>query len=519
MSPVGREEMETILSIDLGTTGLKVAIVDREGTLVASAGGEYPILTPRPGWAEQDPELWWKALVESCAKLREKSPDAFAAAVGIGICGQMHTQVCLDGKGCVLRPAISWMDQRSGLQVSAITCDREKKDLVFRETQNLATTTYTAPQLRWIQENESGVWSNVRHVLVAKDFLKYRLTGSMAIDFAEASGTLLFNVAGQKWSDAMFDLFNIPRSALPEAAPSDTVIGTVTVEASRTTGIRAGTPVVNGSSDNSAAALGAGMVGSGQVTLIIGTAGVITVCSDKPLPDARNRTLCWNYCLRDKWVSLGITQTAGESLNWFKNAFDASESAVSGDIFEEYNNAVKAVPPGCGGLVFLPYLNGERTPYWDSTARGVYFGVGLNTSKGHFVRAIMEGVSFALRHCVETVESLGIKIEQIEAVGGGLKSQAWLDILSHVMRRPIRTVKAPDTGHIGNMLLCARGLGIISSIEETARKIVRYEREAFHPEKDDVYERQYDVFLQLYEDLRPSYRRACASMEETVANT
>lgn len=505
--------METILSIDLGTTGLKVALMDCDGSLIASAGGEYPILAPRAGWAEQDPELWWKALVESCTQLRQDSPEAFAAVVGVGICGQMHTQVCLDGKGRILRPAISWMDQRSSAQVAAINCDRDKKELVFRETQNLATTTYTAPQLQWIQDNEADAWAKVRHVLVAKDFLKYRLTGCMAIDYAEASGTLLFNVAQQKWSDAMFDLFGIPRSVLPDAAPSDTLIGKVTPEASRLTGILAGTPVVNGSSDNSAAALGAGMVCSGQVTLIIGTAGVITVCSEKPLADAMNRTLCWNYCLRDRWVSLGITQTAGASLNWFKSAFDPRESSGSGDIFEEYNSAVKAVPAGCDGLVFLPYLNGERTPYWDSSARGVFFGIGLNAGKGHFVRAIMEGVSFALRHCVETVESLGIRVGQIQAVGGGLKSPVWLDILGRVMRRPIRTVQAPDTGHVGNMLLCARGLQMINSIEETAGRVVSYEQEASHPEIDPVYEKQYQVFLQLYDDLRPSFQRACAPIE------
>jgi len=503
--------MQTILSIDLGTTGLKVALVDLEGRLLAAGGGEYPILSPRPGWAEQDPELWWQALLQGCARLREAAPEAFAAVAGVGICGQMHTQVCLDAKGRILRPAICWMDQRSSAQVSAINRDPKSKALVFRETQNLATTTYTAPQLKWIQDNEPELWAKVQHVLVAKDFLKYRLTGAMAIDFAEASGTLLFDVARRKWSEAMFGLFDVPRRSLPEAAPSDQIIGQVSPEASRLTGLRAGTPVVNGSSDNSAAALGAGMVGSGQVTLIIGTAGVITVCSDKPLPDPQDRTLCWNYCLRDRWVSLGITQTAGESLAWFKNAFSSGEEGGSGDVFQQYNNAVQAVPAGCEGLVFLPYLNGERTPYWDSCARGVYFGIGLATGKGHFIRAIMEGVSFALRHCVQTVESLGIRVDQIQAVGGGLKSPAWLDILGRVMNRPIRTVREPDTGHIGNMLLCARALNLFDSIEEAAGRIVRYDREVHYPEANPVYERQYRLFLQLYDDLKDRYRQAFAA--------
>jgi xylulokinase len=503
--------MQTILSIDLGTTGLKVALVDLSGKLLAAAGAEYPIAAPRPGYAEQDPELWWQALLEGCARLRERRPEAFAAAAGVGICGQMHTQVCLDEKARILGPAICWMDQRSSALVAAINADPDSKRLIFRETQNLATTTYTAPQLKWIQENEPERWAKVQHVLVAKDFLKYRLTGEMAIDFAEASGTLLFNVEQRKWSEAMFEFFDIPRASLPQAAPSDQIIGKVTPEASRLTGIRAGTPVANGSSDNSAAALGAGMVGSGQVTLIIGTAGVITVCSDKPLPDPQDRTLCWNYCLRDRWVSLGITQTAGESLNWFKKAFSSGEATGSGDIFQQYHSAVQAVPAGCEGLIFLPYLNGERTPYWDSSARGVYFGIGLNTGKGHFIRAIMEGVSFALRHCVQTIESLGIRVEQIQAVGGGLKSPAWLDILGKVMNRPVRTVREPDTGHIGNMLLCARALGMFDSIEEAAGKIVSYDREVHYPEVNPVYERQYRLFLRLYEDLKPRFREAFAA--------
>jgi xylulokinase len=502
--------METIISIDLGTTGLKVALVDLSGRLLAAAGAEYPIVSEQPGYAEQDPELWWRALLSGCARLRQDRPDAFAGAVGVGISGQMHTQVCMDAEGGILRPAICWMDQRSGAQVAAINGNPEAKRLVFEETQNLATTTYTAPQLGWIRDNQPEVWNRVRHVLVAKDFLKYRLTGEMAIDFAEASGTLLFNVEKRAWSDAMFELFGIPRAYLPQAAPSDQIIGKVTAEASHRTGIREGIPVANGSSDNSASALGAGMVSSGQVTLIIGTAGVITVCSDKPLPDSRDRTLCWNYCLRDRWVSLGVTQTAGESLNWFKNCFDASGPGGVGDLFQQYNKAIQSVPAGSGGLIFLPYLNGERTPYWDSSARGVFFGIGLSTEKGHFIRAIMEGVSFALRHCVQTVESLGIRVGQIQAVGGGLKSQAWLEILGRVMNRPIRTVREPDTGHIGNMLLCARGLGIIDTIEEKASRIVTYENEVYYPETDPVYERQYRLFLQLYEDLKTRYHQAFA---------
>jgi xylulokinase len=331
----------------------------------------------------------------------------------------------------------------------------------------------------------------------------------MVTDYAEASGTLLFDVEKRKWSDQLFDFFGIPRSMSPEALPSDEIIGQISPEAARLTGLRPGTPVVNGSSDNSAAALGAGMVKAGQVTLIIGTAGVITVCSDRPLVDPQNRTLCWHYCLRDKWVTLGVMQTAGESLNWFKEAFDKDETGLSpGDIFEQYNQAIADLPAGSGGLIFLPYLNGERTPYWDASARGVFYGINLSTKKAHFVKAVMEGVSFGLRHNIETVESLGITINEVRAVGGGLKSQAWLNILGKVLRKPILTVNVPDTANLGNALLCGKALGVYPSLEEAVARMVTTDKRVFYEAGSETYERQYPIFLELYDQLKETFRRS-----------
>ena len=502
--------MAIILSIDVGTTGIKVGLVDTSGTVIASAGCEYQIVASQPGFAEQDPDAWWQGFLDCCSKLRQSYRREFEQIAGVGICGQMHTQVYLDRHNQIVRPAITWMDQRSIDVVNEINRDPEKKQLVFRETQNVATTTYTAPQLQWVRDNQPEIWLRVSHVLIAKDFIKYRLTNIMVTDYSDASGTLLFNSIEKTWSKTMFELFQIPDHLFPEVMHSDEIIGTVSREASQLTGIKAGTPVANGSADCSTAALGAGMIDSGQVTLIIGTAGVVAVCSDQPLPDSRDRTLCWHYCLRDKWVILGITQTAGESLNWFKNAFDqtAADSQGSVDIFEQYNTAIQEVPDGADGLIFLPYLNGERTPYWDSAARGVYFGINLGTSKAHFIKAIMEGVSFALRHCVETVESLGIRIDQIMAVGGGLKSTNWLNTLGRIMRKPIRTVSLPDTGLVGNMLICAQALGLIGSIPEAVGRIVTFNQEIHHPEGHDVYEKQYRQFLALYDNLKERFQIA-----------
>ena len=503
--------MNTFLGIDLGTTGLKVALLAEDGRLIGSETCEYPILSPQPGYAEQDPQAWWTGLITACRSLKRQYPSAFDGVVGIGICGQMHTQVYLDEENQVLRPAITWMDQRSSDIVDAINQDDDARSLVFRETRNFATTTYTAPQVKWVKDHQPEVWSRVARILVAKDFIKFKLTGQMATDYAEASGTLLFDVAKRAWSDRLFNFFGFPPSLFPEVLPSDEIMGQITQEASELTGIKTGTPVANGSSDNSASALGAGMIRPGQITLIIGTAGVITVCSAKPLADPEHRTLCWHYCLRDRWVTLGVIQTAGESLNWFKRAFEKGEGdSPSGDIFEQYNQAIEKIPDGSGGLVFLPYLNGERTPYWDPFARGVFYGINLSSEKAHFIKAVMEGVSFALRNNIETVESLGITINEVRAVGGGLKSPVWLDILGKVLRRPIVTVSVPDTANLGNILLCGRALGGYPSLEDAVSRMVTTDKRVFYEAATETYEKQYAIFLELYDRLRGTFRRSAS---------
>ncbi|MHC1771741.1 MAG: xylulokinase [Flexilinea sp.] len=499
--------MNFLLGIDLGTTSLKVSLYSESGQRIGSESFEYPLLVPQPGYAEQDPPEWWDALVKACHKLKDAFPKEFQNVAGIGICGQMHTQVYLDAHGHNLCPAITWMDQRSSAIVDRYNRDSAAKELIYENTANAATTTYSAMHIRWMKENRPEIWEKVDSILLAKDYLKYRLTGQKAVDFADAAGTLLFDVRREAWSQPMFDLFEIPRRFFPEVGPSDQVIGTVSAEAAKLTGLKSGIPVINGSSDNSASALGSGMISSGQVTLIIGTAGCITVCSDKPLPDPLNRTLCWHYCLQNYWVTLGIMQTAGGSLEWFKKAFDQS-GAPGGDIFNRYNESIRDVPDGCKGLIFLPYLNGERTPYWDSNARGVFFGINLETEKSHFIKAIMEGVSFALRNNIETVESLGIEINDIRAAGGGLKSQVWLDILGKITRKPITTITGQDTANLGNIILCGKAIGLFDSYKDTISRFVTTDRIVSYPDGSEIYEKQYPLFLELYHDLKPAFKKA-----------
>lgn len=496
--------MNTFVGIDVGTTGLKVTVVDERGGQVASASREYPIATPQPGWAEQDPEHWWAALVAACREIVERDPGALSHASAVSLCGQMHTEVLLDGDGAIVRPAITWMDQRSSSIVDRINEGQSAASIVDH-TQNRLTTTYTAAHLMWIRENEPEAWERASSVLVAKDFLKYRITGRRVTDYSEASGTLLFNNVTESWSEEMMSLFEVPRGLLPDLAESIERIGSVTEDAAGVLGLTAGTPVANGSTDNSAAALGGGMVSAGQAALIIGTAGVVSVCSDTALPDPQSRTLSWHYCLPGRWINLGVTQTAGESLNWFKEAFDGEKAdAGSGDIFAQYNRAIESVPDGCEGLTFLPYLNGERTPHWDAAARGVFFGVGLHHKKPHFVKAIMEGVSYALRDNIESVEDLGTTVTSVRAVGGGLKSPIWRRSLARIIGRPLETVERPDTGNVGNAILAAVSIGAHSDAESAVSSFVAAGN-SLREEMSATYQKGYRLYRDLYTALRAEF--------------
>ncbi|HTT70522.1 MAG TPA: xylulokinase [Anaeromyxobacteraceae bacterium] len=502
--------MDALLGIDVGTTALKVSLFLEDGRLLGSAGGHYPILSPAAGRAEQDPEAWWRALLDGCAALKAAHPTAFSRLAGIGICGQMHTQVYLDRAGTVLRPAITWMDQRASAIVLELEARREGRDLIFAESQNFATTTYTAPQVLWVKREEPALFARVSHILLAKDYLKYRLTGRLSTDPSDATGTLLFNVVRGTWSEALLRYFDLSPTLFPEVWPSATIAGRVTGRAAAESGLKEGTPVANGSSDNSASALGAGIVRPGQAALISGTAGVITVCSERPLPDPARRTLCWSYCLPGRFIALGIMQTAGESLNWFRRAFDpeAAPGQLEEEVFREYDRLAESVPEGSEGLVFLPYLCGERTPHWDPLARGLFFGVGLQTKKAHFVRAVMEGVAMGFRQNVEAVESLGVRLGEIRAVGGGMRSPVWLSILARIVRRPIATVLAPDPGNLGNVLLCGKALGLYDSLEAQAARLAGAGTALHFPEGSAAYERTYRLYAALYPVLRATYRSA-----------
>ncbi|MFW5785793.1 MAG: xylulokinase [bacterium] len=498
-----------VLAVDLGTTALKAVLADQAGRTLASASAGYPTFGGREGFAEQDPAGWWSAFVNACRALKREEPRAFGSVALVAMCGQMHTHVYLDESHRPLRSAISWMDQRSAPIVEELKGDADAAATIKEETANAVTATYTAPNLLWVQRNDPATWERTRAILVAKDYVKFLLTGEMTTDPSEAAGTLLFNVAEGRWSRPLLDLFRVDEAMLPQVAPAAHVIGHVTPGAAEQTALPAGTPVVNGATDNSTAALGAGVTESGEATAIIGTAGVISVCSDHPIPDPNDAVVCWNYALANRWINLGVMQTAGESLNWFRRAFDAN-SAEEKDIFSQYNAMVADVPEGAEGLFFLPYLNGERSPYWDGDARGVFFGAGLGTTKAHFVRAIMEGVAMALRNNAETVEALGQQITEIRAVGGGLKSRAWLQILSAIMEKPIRVIHGGEPSVRGNVALGMSAIGELGDPAELAKAGEESSSEILEPAREDRFDEHYALFLDLYTQLQPLFKRRAA---------
>lgn len=502
--------MGYVLAVDLGTTALKAVLADAAGRTVASASADYDTFGSREGFAEQEPAEWWDGFKQACRQLREDAPDKLKAVELVSMCGQMHTHVYLGSDGKPLRTAISWMDQRSSRIVSGLRADEETAALIKSETANALTATYTAPNLLWVSRNDPDTWRNTRKILVAKDYIKYLLTGEMATDYSEAAGTLLFNIPAARWSQPLLELFGVESSLLPDAAPAARVVGKVTESAAAETGLPAGTPVVNGATDNSTAALGAGVTRGGEATAIIGTAGVISVCSDRPIPDPNDAVVCWNYALEGKWINLGVMQTAGESLNWFRRAFDAGTEVSQSDVFSEYNKLADEVSEGSDGLIFLPYLNGERTPHWDSEARGVFFGAGLGTTKAHFVRAVMEGVAMALRENAETVEALGQDIEEVRAVGGGLKSRTWLGILSAVMEKRIRVIHAGEPSVRGNVALGRTAVGDIADPAELVKDMGEGDEEVLEPAGEHRFDGHYGVFRDLYTQLKPLFKRRSA---------
>jgi xylulokinase len=494
--------MDFVIGIDVGTSGLKGLLVSREGKVAASALVEYGMMTPRPGWAEQDPEQWWRAAVKVIAELMAAARKR-GEVKAIGLTGQMHSSVFLDRSSAVIRPALLWCDQRTQEECGQIT-GRVGFDRLVRLTGNRALTGFTAPKLLWLKNREPDNFSRLEHLLLAKDYVRFRLTGERATDVSDASGMLLFDVKNRKWSSELLALLDIDPAILPQCFESPEITGTVTSGAAQLTGLAEGTPVAAGGGDQAAGAVGNGVVREGPVLITIGTSGVVFVSAERPVMDPQARVHSFCHASPGLWHTMGVMLSAGGSLRWLRETLREIKPDLD---YPAMNRLASAAPPGSDGLLFLPYLTGERTPHFDPYARGVFSGISLKHGLGHMVRAVMEGVAYALKDSVRLMAQAGAQMDVAYLGGGGAKSELWSKIVASVLNMPLKRLAVDEGPSFGAALLALVGTGAFPDVASAADHVLSLAGETL-PDRDwtILYEHEYERFSSLYPALKGQFR-------------
>jgi len=503
--------MEYFLGIDVGTTGCKVVLVDERGELRGRAVVEYPLYTPRPNWAEQNPEDWWRGTLSALRKVLETSGINPKDISGIGLTGQMHGSVFLDERGEVLRPAILWCDQRTARECQEIT-EKVGLERIMRINCNPVLPGFTAPKVLWVKNNEPGVYKRVHKVLLPKDYVRFRLTGEFVTDVSDASGTSLFDVPKRAWSLELIEALGFQPSWFPPSFESPEVTGFVQKGVATSLGLREKVLVVAGGGDNAAGAVGTGIVRPGLVSASLGTSGVVFAFSDKVHVDPKGRVHTFCHAVPGKWHVMGVMLSAGGSLRWFRDTLGLEEKNVASflgkDAYELLSEEAEKALPGAEGLLFLPYLTGERTPHADPFARGVFFGLTLKHRKNEMVRAVMEGVAFGMRDSFEIIRETGIPIVEVRAIGGGARSPLWKRIQAAVYQVPLFGVKVDEGPAFGAALLATVGRGVFKEVEEACDRAVAVTEKVLPDEElVTLYEHIYRIWRDLYPVLAPFYRR------------
>jgi xylulokinase len=492
------------LGIDVGTGGSRAVVVNTEGRIRASATVEHtPFASPRTGWAEQDARDWWRASAEAVRAVLSGGQVRAEEIGAVGFSGQMHGAVLLDARDRPLRPSIIWCDQRTEAECRALT-EKVGASRLIELTSNPALTNFTLTKMLWVREHEPEVWKQARALLLPKDYVRLRLTGDRATDVADASGTLLFDVAGRKWSEEMMAATEIEASMLPRAYESMEVTGSVSTEGAQATGLVAGTLVVAGAGDQAAGAVGMGIVRPGMVSATIGTSGVVFASTDRPALDPVGRVHTFCHAVPGRWHVMGVTQAAGLSLRWFRDQFGANDSEGR-DPYESLMEEAASVPVGANGALWTPYLMGERTPHLDPHARATLTGLTAGHTRAHIVRAILEGVAFSLRDTFEIFKEMKVPVESVRLGGGGARSPLWRQIQADVYGRAVETVEAEEGAAYGAALLAGVGGGAWASVDEACEAVVRVSsRLSPNPSAVEVMDKQYLKFRALYPALRAS---------------
>ena len=489
------------LGIDVGTGGTRAVVVDKEGKVIASASSEHqPFRAPHPGWAEQDPEDWWRAAQEAInsaiSAAIHAAGDAGANIEAVGLTGQMHGAVMLDAAGDVLRPSLIWCDQRTGPQCDWLH-EQISRERLIELTCNPALPNFTLTKLLWVKDHEPEIFARIAHVMCPKDYVRYRLTGSFAIDVHEASGMLLLDVTNRKWSSEVARVSGISEDWLPPLFESQEVCAHISPTAAADTGLTKGTPVVAGAGDQGAGAVGMGILKPGAVSATIGTSGVVFAATDKPTKDPGGRLHTFCHAVPGRWHVMGVTQSAGLSLRWFRDTFAAGVS------YDTLSAGAAIVPAASDGLLYTPYLLGERTPHLDSNATAAFVGITAGHTAAHFTRAVLEGVAFSLRDTFTLFSELGIPVSGVRLGGGGARGPLWRRIQTDIYGHPTEVLTAEEGGAYGAALLAGVGVGAWPDTDTACEQSLKI-AESFQPDPEagKIYGEAYQRFRAIYPALR-----------------
>jgi xylulokinase len=502
--------MKYLLGLDVGTTSVRTILIDENAKLISISNSDYRLITPKPGWAEQIPDDWWSASIKAIKDIIKKSNISSKDIACIGLSGQMHGSVFLDNEGNVIRPAILWCDQRTYRE-----CENIYKifgyDGFIKLSHNRALPGFTAPKILWLRKNEPENFNKVSKILLPKDYIRYRLSNTYATEVSDASGTVLMDIPSRNWSAKILDGLKIKKSLLPEVFESDIITAKVSSESASVTGLVKDTPIVGGGSDNAAGAIGSGIVKNGRISDSIGTSGVIFASSDEPLYDPQGRLHSFCHAIPKKWHLTGVTLAAAGSLRWYFESFGPNPDVIKKfpdlDGYDLLDKQANRIAAGSDGLIFLPYLSGERTPYADPNARGIFFGISYLHGPDHFVRSIMEGVAFSQLDCLSLVRRLNIDSDNIILLGGGSRSATWRQIISDIIDYKVVTLNIEEGSAFGAAVIAGVGCGIYPGIEEIVDKIIKKDK-VTNPIEENVkkYKKFYTVYKSLYSDLKDSFK-------------
>lgn len=512
--------MACLLGIDTSTTATKALLVDERGRVLAVSTSEYGYATPRPQWTEQDPDLWWQATISTVRAVLQQAQVRAADVAAVGLTGQMHGLTLLDAQGTVIRPCILWNDQRTAAQCAAIT-QAVGSARVLQLTGNPALTGFTAPKLLWVREHEAHNYARIGKLLLPKDYLRYKLTGEFFGEVSDASGTSLFDVGRRAWSDEMLQALRIPLAWLPEVSESPVVTARISPAAAQLTGLLAGTPVVGGAGDQAAQGVGAGIVSEGLVSATLGTSGVVFAASNTYRVEPQGRLHAFCHAVPGMWHLMGVMLSAAGSLRWYRDTLGQPEQqaavAAGRDVYELLTESAAGVAPGCEGLLFLPYLTGERTPHPDPDARGAFVGLTVRHGKAHLTRAVLEGVSYGLCDSLQLMRALQIEPAQVRASGGGARSVLWRQMLADIFGTEIATINVAEGAAFGAALLAGVGAGVFADVAQAARATITVTERVTAGNAAAAYARYYPRYQALYPALAAEFGALAALAREDAA--